>query len=113
MPLDGNPRDFHPATQTEPDVFSLDGLIAWLEKQPVGHSYIGDNATACILCQWVGEVIGQPVRHQWNNREDRHFYVSADGSTRVEMTHLEYPVARPQPHTFGAALSRARELRGR
>lgn len=88
-------------TEAKPDVFSLEGLIAWLEKQSPANSYCFFNNGGCLLHQyftasavdidWVGgytyTLKGQPSEPLPEPFED----ISAD-----------------YPHTFGAALERAR-----
>lgn len=51
MPFDG--KTFAPApAETKPDVFSLDGLIAWLEKQPPETEYNFKDTRDCLLCRY-------------------------------------------------------------
>ena len=47
MPFDGNPEQF-----TKHDVFSLDGLIAWLRTQP-GETFYDWDSDDCLLCRYL------------------------------------------------------------
>ena len=48
MPFDGNPIDY----ETKPDVFSLEGLIAWLETQEPETQYDYCDPRGCLLCSY-------------------------------------------------------------
>jgi len=83
--------------------FSLESLIAWLEKQNPDETYLFLLAHRCIWGIYTkacgGEVVFGP-----------HRYVI--GGTEVECgslgDHWRMKIACPTPHTFGAALERAR-----
>jgi len=79
------------------DVFSLDSLIAWLEKQPAETAYDWYDIEGCLSCAYLR---AQGVRDP-----------SGDGLlSRVFSNHEQYhAVGRPMPWTFGAALTRARK----
>lgn len=49
MPFDGNEKQY----ETKPDVFSLEGLIAWLETQPADGAYDYLDGSNCALCQYL------------------------------------------------------------
>lgn len=80
---------------TKADPFSLDSLIAWLEKQPADKPYDwgGDD---CLLCQYL-EARGF-------NKFDSY------GRFDVDMR-SEVALACGEKATFGAALQRARSFR--
>src|SRR5215831_9558336 len=92
------------------DPMSLDTLIAWLEKQPKDEAYCYNSNGACLLaqyfeamafeCPWVG--IGSVhfgVRDEfWECRGN---IALPDGFNSISFQ---------KPHTFGAALKRARKL---
>ena len=40
--------------QTKPDMFSLAGLIAWLETQDLDTKYTYDDPRACLICRYFG-----------------------------------------------------------
>ncbi len=91
MPFDS--KDF---VETKPDVFSLEGLIAWLETQDPATTYCWVDGGHCLLAQ----------------------YAKAVGSTYLKVTvglnggrHGEPDgIAILRPWTYGAALERARKL---
>lgn len=104
MPLDQT--NWKPETETKPDAFSLEGLIAWLETQPPETKYDYCDSGACLLHQYF-TANGVPV-----------FCVSAtnwytDGADHYRLHILPKKfndVSVGRPRTFGAALSRARAL---
>jgi len=89
-------------TETKADPFSLDSLIAWLEKQPADIWYPWGNCRGeCLFSQYLTH-LGYPkdpcneaTIGPWAILHDRH-----------------YGLMHGQPHTFGAALERARSSRG-
>lgn len=104
MPLDG--RNF---TETKPDVFSLEGLIAWLEKQPADESYCYYDVGHCL---W-----GRYVKAMGGFFDEADTYYIGDKTQRVSFstaTEWQFVVAYPGDNkrscTFGAALERARAL---
>ncbi len=98
MPLDG--------TNYETEVFSLAGLVAWLEKQNPETEYQYTDCGGCLLHQYfVASGINMPVG--WG----------MGGSTWYDFNHhrSDLPehfdgVSLRDPHTFGAALTRAKAL---
>jgi hypothetical protein len=77
-----------------PDVFSMDGVIAWLETMPADRAYdYHDCRGACMYGQYMAA-----HGYSW--------------STATEIQHdfrnYVYRIAFSHPHTFGAALDRAR-----
>lgn len=82
----------------KPDVFSLESLIAWLEKMPPRESYRTWELDNCLLGQWsqaMGAADFKEQSYQLGIAEPFLTIASIDGP-------------RDQPHTFGAALTRAR-----
>lgn len=91
MPFDG--KNF---TKAEPDVFSLDGLIAWLEHQPGERTYNWASCDRCLVAQYLRAVTGKPhPKNEWifSNALGRHWGY--------------FDIAGERPYTFGAALRRA------
>lgn len=84
---------------TTPDPLSLESLVGWLETMPADGEYNALSTKACLLCQYGEARFGH-----------RYFHETAFAFRGAG---LEPPVAiitlRP-PHTFGAALERARAL---
>ena len=90
----------------EPDVFSLEGLIAWLERQPEETLYDYLDSSDCLgarYCHAHGLVYEQPpvgsVRLVCRNSENTSFQAK-----------LEYVALRANPQTYGGALKLARTL---
>lgn len=89
-----------PKVQT--DVFSLESLIAWLEKQPAGRAYNFSNCEGeCLLGQYMAD-IGEP----WSLSNYERLAGRVDPSSR----NGRFPIGFAWPHTFGAALARARAV---
>lgn len=81
--------------ETKPaDVFSLEGLIAWLENQQTGKEYIW-NGSNCLICQYL-EAAGENKFTGYGKFPIEH---------RISVAN---PISGPS--TFGAALERARAV---
>jgi len=92
------------ATPPETEVFSLQGLIDWLEMQPGETEYVYVNSWGCLLCHYF-RARGIDV-----NYLTMCGYVT-NGSTEYQ----SYPmilrdVSISHPQTYAAALTRARNL---
>jgi hypothetical protein len=83
---------FEPKWEVKADPFSLESLIAWLEKMPAEKEYNWASAN-CLLCQYLAEKGRNPMREY-----------------RLFNLDLRCDVAQARPWTFGAALERARKL---
>lgn len=80
------------AAKAEPEVLSVAGLIAWLERCPPETKYDFKNCSGeCLLGQYF---TARGV--EWNSH-----YVLFEGLFGDD-------IARTEPHTFAAALDRAR-----
>lgn len=87
---------------TKADPFSLESLIAWLEKQPAEKRYNWDLAESCLLGQWCAStgLHGLDARDkslelgQWDNGNEVFAEIALGDLSRC---------------TFGAALERARK----
>ena len=81
-------------TENKADVFSLESLIAWLEKQPADGEYCYHDLNGhCLICQYLT-----------SHGVDFHEYgLFMDSEARTE-------IAAERPWTFGAALTRARAI---
>ena len=97
MPFDS--KDF---VETKPAVFSLEGLAAWLAKQPAKKRYCYLNAGACLLHQYVA-ASGLPIKAMYSN-----CWISEDG-TEHKYPHELNTVAVLEC-TFGGALQRASRM---
>ena len=86
------------------DPFTLESLIAWLEKQPSNKTYCFMDTGGCLFHQYftaagfdVAGVGGTGIRFK------------SDPERRIRFTCDEFrSIASIEPHTFGAALTRAR-----
>lgn len=95
--------------QTKPDVFSLENLIAWLEKQPTTavYNYV-DCGGRCLFGQYMAAhgfpwkmVIGMNI-------------LDTGGDDGFRFKQFVYDrIATQKPWTFGAALERARHVASR
>lgn len=111
-PFDGTQLDTQFKTEliVKPDVFSLEGLIAWLETQDPETTYAFSLAQSCLVALYVEGVGGKFQR----DALDPEYVV---GNRRLsawthDMGRL-IDVAVDVPWTFGAALDRARKLAAR
>ena len=95
MPFDPIPRP--PAdderSSRPTDVYSLDGLIAWLRTQPPDKTYCYMNIDNCLIAQYL-------IHHGCYRRLHSHELKNIDGGSF-------YHVANHEIETFGAALNRA------
>lgn len=98
MPFDGDLEAF-----TKPDVFSLRGLIAWLETQDPATEYKFEDCNGgCLIGQYLMALTGKMWRDHGLTWADFDFGpYAALGNVAVEY-----------PHTFAGALTRARALLG-
>jgi hypothetical protein len=83
-------------TEVKADPFSLESLIAWLEKQPTNVAYDWDDCDGGCLIGLYGNAIG--IGERW-----KQFHSNLFESDRLY-------IASRAPHTFGAALDRARKV---
>lgn len=72
--------------------FQIESLIEWLQKQPPKRRYTFWNENVCLVTQYA-KSLGLDG------------YLSIPASSRVGWN---FYIASPSPHTFGAALERAR-----
>lgn len=86
--------------QPPADIFALESLIAWLERQPGDREYCYVANGRCLIAQYL----------IYNGHTKVH--VDAAGRWRSnegsDQTIPLWRVSIPQPWTFGAALTRAR-----
>lgn len=102
MPFDG--RTFK---ETKPDVFSLEGLIAWLETQDAEVAYCYHDSGRCLHGRYltaIGISFSGVGGDYWRSHDGaKHPLPGGDGTNYLH-------VASRLPYTFGAALERARDL---
>lgn len=103
MPFDGNPATFVKPAGQKHDVFSLHGLVAWLGQQETQARYDFDNCRgACLLSQYL-KASGA---HYFG---DGQYYDLCQALGRGNSSDGQ-AIASNEPWTYGAALSRARQL---
>lgn len=85
------------------DPFSLESLIAWLEKQPAEGEYNYYDNCGCMLHQYFSAVNLPGL--DWISGWD---IVLKDGS-QIRFPRGFWEAATHSPSTFGGALTRARE----
>lgn len=89
--------------EVKADPYSLESLIAWLEKQPTEQKYCFMDNGGCLFFKYFS-AMGVPVYsvggdyYRTESGGDRHFF--PDNFSRI---------AAGEPHDIGAALSRARK----
>jgi hypothetical protein len=93
--------------EVKADPFSLDSLIAWLEKQPADKTYCYDDTGHCLLAQWF-KSCGTPSACLGNVCV---VFAGENASRNIPVSFQK--TAMPKPHTFGAALRRARSRAAR
>lgn len=82
--------------ETKADPFSLESLIAWLEKQPAETTYNYCDATACLIAKYLQAMGVKNYVMDTPLFQHRVFGEVANGGERID--------------TYGAALARARKL---
>jgi hypothetical protein len=97
MPFDSTP------SETKPDVFSLRGFLAWVEKMPREGEYdFVDCSGGCLIHQYLkASGVANPLSN------DNYLRMN-DISVRDDCFGLS--VACLHPRTFGAAADRARAM---
>lgn len=99
------------ATATKPKPYTLDHLIAWMEERPASKTYDWRSASGCLLAQYAIDQ-GEDKNRRWNDPDGGTYhgaYFTARDAFGLDIT---VGIGRVEPWTFGAALERARALRG-
>jgi len=85
------------------NIFSLEGLISWLEQQDPEQSYIYIASSRCLVFEYLKErgvpLIGVTSSY-WRDTDHKEHWGMTEELGHVAVIH---------PHTYGAALKRARE----
>ena len=89
------------------DPFSLESLIAWLEKQPCDQWYAWACAGECLIGQWLHSI--DRNSHPDDNGGSFGYIVYGEP---VDLTRYD-SIALDGKSTFGAALERARTIAAR
>jgi hypothetical protein len=104
--------------ETKADPFALETLIAWLEKQPLARQYPYHRGGQCMLAQYF-TANGLRNVHMfcdafWHGDAPLPSWIGQDEGIKAGILTALPPlfnfVALMQPHTFGAALQRARKF---
>lgn len=104
--------------EVKADPFSLESLIAWLERQPAGKSYRYTCNGNCLLAQYF-TAAGLENVHMWTDgfwhgptkcpgNVGQEEAIASKQITRFPPTFNQVAVC--EPSTFGAALARARKF---
>lgn len=106
MPFEGFERlpQATPITETKPEVFSLEGLVAWLETQNPATIYAFWQSSKCGGGCLLHRYLVASGKHPDDDYAEIAWLVVRDD------LELQDEVARPTPWTYGAALDRARKL---
>ena len=94
MPFDGKPSDY-----AKPDVFSVEGLLAWLDTQDPATKYDYDDCEGGCL---IGTYLKSAGVH-WSARAYAQF-ANMEARWRIAGVH---------PWTYGAAAQRCRDYLAR
>jgi hypothetical protein len=88
--------------QTKADPFTLESLIAWLEKQPAATEYRYADIYGCLICKYL-----TAINIPFHSAGGCNFQPAALCEPRIALNGFG-PVTSKPPYTFGAALTRAR-----
>jgi hypothetical protein len=88
-------------TEIKSDPFSLESLVAWLETRRENEKYRPWDLSSCLLGQWSKS----------NGLDKKQILVKSYelGRTEPFLTIASIDGPQGEPHTFGAALNRARD----
>jgi hypothetical protein len=102
---------FDPGTKTETkaDPLTLPAFIAWLEKQPAEQTYCYFDNGRCLVSQYMSAALGRHIEVDPVSYWDAGTWKSAD---IFKLPIFFDEVANDIDRTFGAALDRARAMRG-
>ncbi len=93
--------------ETKANPFTLESLIAWLEKQPADTTYcFWDYSGHCLLSSYLSAMGRNP-------NPSRRDYVLVSRLDRRASDDIGGQIALAQPWTYGAALERARALQAK
>lgn len=95
------------------DPFSLESLIAWLEKMPADEVYCFSNWGGCLLAKWAQSVDPSAYTGRQGRKSDfpNGFHYAVNGRV-VDLggfKGIASGIYHSREWTFGAALTRARE----
>lgn len=89
--------------QPPADIFALESLIAWLERQPGDQEYCYISNDGCLLAQYfMAQGLQRVNIGGWGN-----WLVKGRPQPKLPKSFWQH-VSKGSPRTFGAALTRAR-----
>ena len=94
--------------EVKADPFSLESLIAWLEKQPANREYDYHKSGQCLIAQWI-----RSIDPEMSNGPGSSYHYIVFGKNRDFRPQFWQVAARGNDingFTFGAALKRARAV---
>lgn len=94
--------------EVKADPFSLENLVAWLEKKPATQVYCYTQAGGCLLAQWAKSI--DPLAEVYEDADNSYSYLVHGKPMDLEAFDV---VANGWTLTFGAALDRARRALAR
>ena len=95
--------------EVKADPFSLESLIAWLEKQPADKPYDYIDSTNCLLCQYFRSVGFNVYTLSGNDFDIRGRLGFIEFPVILQnVSQGDYETERRRAWTYGAALARAR-----
>lgn len=95
--------------EAKPAPFTLESLIAWLETKQADEEYCYSRTGECLIAHYLKEVCGYARPNIGST-----FYSDLDGPVRMRDLPPKWDdIALRGPHTFGAALIRARAYQAR
>jgi hypothetical protein len=90
--------------ETKADPFSLASLIAWLEQQPAAEMYCYRENGDCLLAQYF-------IAHGYCNvNMGPLVFFHGPKNEKANVPRQFNDIAVGDPHTYGAALERARSI---
>lgn len=99
-------------TEVKSDPFSLESLIAWMEKQPSDETYCFTNWGGCLLAKWtqsMDPLASPPEKLSREQPTGFHYAVNGQVADLTAFQKIASGTGLGSPNwTFGAALERAR-----
>jgi hypothetical protein len=95
---------FDPKWEVRADVFSIESLVSWLEKQPANKAYCYYDHDGCLLHKYFSAVGLNPVWIGGLTFQTKDF-----PNVYQPIPEFMQDISAEEPHTFGGALARARE----
>jgi hypothetical protein len=91
-------------TETKTDPMTTAALIAWMEKEKTEARYCFADNGDCLIAKYISHVVGVKVTTGYSTWND------GAGQIGTIPEGWVWDIAKPKPHTYGAAIKRARAL---